>query len=101
MSDDIQSAPIPVLKSPWATPERLQIQQEARQFAADIVTPLANKLDKKKGEFPRSFLNQLGKQGYFGILVDKEYGGMGLGTFEYCMISEELARGWMSAASII
>ncbi len=101
MSDDIREAPVPILKSPWATAERLRIQQEAREFAASVVTPLANKLDKKKGEFPRSFLDQMGKQGYFGILIDKKYGGMGLGTFEYCMISEELARGWMSAASII
>lgn len=101
MSDDFREPAIPVLKSPWATPERLLLQQEARQFAADVVTPLANELDKKKGEFPRSFLDQMGRQGYFGILVDKKYGGMGLGAFEYCMISEELARGWMSAASII
>lgn len=101
MSEDLRLAPVPVLKSPWATSERLRIQQEARAFATDVVTPLANKLDKKKGEFPRSFLDQMGKQGYFGILVDKQYGGMGLGAFEYCMISEELARGWMSAASII
>ncbi len=26
---------------------------------------------------------------------------MGLGVFEYCMIAEELARAWMSVASII
>ena len=39
--------------------------------------------------------------GYFGIIIPEEYGGMGLGVFEYCLITEELARGWMSVASII
>lgn len=39
--------------------------------------------------------------GYFGIRMAEEHGGLGLGVFEYCLISEELARGWMSVASII
>lgn len=34
--------------------------------------------------------------GYFGILILSEYGGLGLGAFEYCLVAEELARGWMS-----
>jgi len=36
------------------------------------VLPLANKLDPEKGDMP--------------------HGGLGLGVFEYCLITEELAR---------
>jgi acyl-CoA dehydrogenase len=39
--------------------------------------------------------------GYFGIRMPETHGGLGLGVFEYCLIAEELARGWMSVASII
>jgi alkylation response protein AidB-like acyl-CoA dehydrogenase len=39
--------------------------------------------------------------GYFGIMIDREYGGLGLGMTEYCLVTEELSRGWMSAASVI
>ena len=39
--------------------------------------------------------------GYFGITIPTEHGGLGLGAFEYCMVAEELARAWMSVASII
>ncbi len=39
--------------------------------------------------------------GYFGILIPEEYGGQGMGCFEYCLVSEELSRGWMSVGSII
>ena len=39
--------------------------------------------------------------GYFGIVIPEQYGGLGLGVFEYCLITEELARAWMSVASII
>ncbi len=85
----------------YLTPERLELAAEARQFAMDVVLPLANRLDKVKGEFPDEFLQQLADRGYFGIMTSKEHGGLGLGVFEYCLISEELARAWMSAASII
>lgn len=93
--------PVPELPSPWRTAERLAIQAEARRFASEEVLPLANRLDPLKGEIPRSFLHRIGEQGYFGILIPAEYGGMGQGVFEYCMIAEELARAWMSVASII
>ncbi|MBM3684839.1 MAG: acyl-CoA dehydrogenase [Actinobacteria bacterium] len=85
----------------YLTAERLEIQATARAFAHDVVLPLANELDPQKAEFPEEFLHQLAAMGYFGITIPREYGGMGLGTFEYCMISEELARAWMSSASII
>ena len=94
-------APIPELPSPWRTDERLALQAEARRFATEEVLPLANRLDPVKGEMPRAFLDRLGEQGYFGIMVPAEFGGMGLGVFEYCMVAEELARAWMSVASII
>src|SRR5438270_910009 len=94
-------APVGELPSPWRTDERLAVQAEARRFAIEKVLPLANRLDPVKGEMPRSFLDRVGEQGYFGIMIPAEYGGMGLGVFEYCMIAEELAGAWMSVASII
>src|SRR4029077_16519072 len=36
-----------------------------------------------------------------GILIPEKYGGLGLGCFEYCLVTEELSRGWMSVASLI
>lgn len=95
------AAPVPELPSPWSTEARLALQAEARRFATKEVFPLANRLDPVKGEIPRSFLDRIGEQGYFGIMIPAEFGGMGLGVFEYCMIAEELARAWMSVASII
>src|SRR5260370_35965078 len=65
------------------------------------VLPLANKLDPEQGEIPMSLRDQLAEMGYFGIVIPEQYGGLGLGVFEYCLITEELARAWMSVASII
>jgi alkylation response protein AidB-like acyl-CoA dehydrogenase len=98
---DVMAAPVPVLPSPYHTPERERLQAEARRFAIEEVLPVANQLDPQKAEIPRSLLDRMGELGYFGITIDKEHGGMGLGVFEYCMVAEELARAWMSVASII
>jgi alkylation response protein AidB-like acyl-CoA dehydrogenase len=91
----------PVLLPPWHTPEREKLQEQARRFAMDEVLPVANELDPHKGEIPASLLARIAELGYFGITVPAECGGLGLGVFEYCMVSEELARAWMSTASIL
>src|SRR3954452_18420579 len=91
----------PVLLPPWHTPEREKLQEQARRFATDEVLPVANELDPQKARLPASLLARLPELGYFGITVPAENGVLGLGVFEYCMVSEELARAWMSTASIL
>lgn len=86
---------------PELSEERVLIQQSARDFTRDVVRPTADRLDPVKGEIPRDLIEQMGELGYFGILIPEEYGGLGLGAFEYCLVAEELARGWMSVASLI
>ena len=81
--------------------ERRMIQQSARDFAMNEVLPLANKLDPEQGDIPMDLRDKLAALGYFGIVIPEQYGGLGLGAFEYALITEELARAWMSVASII
>ena len=85
----------------YMTDERRLIQETARAFAMKEVLPLANKLDPDKADMPRELIQKLADMGYFGIVIPEQYGGLGLGVFEYCLITEELARAWMSVASII
>ena len=54
-----------------------------------------------QGEIPMALRDKLADLGYFGILIPQEYGGLGLGIFEYVLVTEALARAWMSVASII
>lgn len=85
----------------YMTEERRMIQASAREFSMKEVLPVANELDKVKGDIPMSLRDQMSKLGYFGIRIPEKYGGLGLGVFEYVLVTEELARGWMSVASII
>jgi alkylation response protein AidB-like acyl-CoA dehydrogenase len=81
--------------------ERKMLQEAAREFAMQEVLPLANKLDPDRGDMPRSLIDKMAELGYFGITIPEQYGGLGLGCFEYCLIAEELSRAWMSVGSII
>lgn len=88
-------------KGGYLTDERKMIQEAAREFTLKEILPVANQLDPEQGDIPMDLRQKMGEMGYFGIRVPEEYGGLGLGVFEYCLITEELARGWMSVASII
>jgi alkylation response protein AidB-like acyl-CoA dehydrogenase len=81
--------------------ESRRLQAEARRFAHEEVLPVANQLDPERAEIPDSLLARLAELGYFGILIAKEHGGLGRGVFDYCLVTEELARAWMSVASVI
>jgi alkylation response protein AidB-like acyl-CoA dehydrogenase len=83
------------------TEERLMIRDVAREFTMKEVLPVANELDPVQGEIPLELRDKLADMGYFGIRIPEQYGGSGLGCFEYCLVAEQLARGWMSVASII
>jgi alkylation response protein AidB-like acyl-CoA dehydrogenase len=85
----------------YMTPERIMMRDVARDFVREEVLPIANRLDPVKGDIPRELIDRMGDLGFFAILIPEEYGGLGLGAFEYCLVAEELARGWMSVASII
>jgi len=81
--------------------ERQLIKATAAQFADDVVLPAANRLDPVKGKIPTTLIRGMAELGFFGIKTPVEYGGSGLGCFEYCLVAEELSRGWMSVGSIM
>lgn len=85
----------------YMTEERLELQALARQFSQDVVLPIANELDPVEGKFPPELIKQMGDMGFFGILIPEEYGGLGLGVFEYCLVAEELSRAWMSVGGLL
>ena len=65
----------------YMTDERKMIQEVARKFTMKEVLPVANELDPVQGEIPMDLRQKMGEMGYFGIRIQQEYGGMGLGSF--------------------
>lgn len=72
--------------------EQRQIQQLANQFAIKEVKPRSAHHDET-GEFPRDICAKAWELGLMNTHIPEEYGGMGLGSFEGCLIAEEIASG--------
>lgn len=73
------------------TPEQLQIQARARQFAQEEVAPIAREADEK-GEFPLHQVRRLGELGFLAGPIGPEYGGAGLDYVSFALVYEELGR---------
>lgn len=93
--------PRPPLPVAYRTDDRVGIQRLARDFAMNRVLPVAAELDPVRGTIPDSLRKEMGELGFFGITIPTKYDGLGLGSFGYALVTEELARAWMSVASII
>lgn len=70
---------------------RAGIRESVEAFADAEVKPLAEEMDKSM-VFPHHMWKRLGEMGYLGMTVEEEYGGMGCGYFEHCIVTEELSK---------
>jgi alkylation response protein AidB-like acyl-CoA dehydrogenase len=68
-----------------------QVAQSARDFANQYIKPHLMEWDESQ-EFPVHIFKELGKLGMMGVLVPEQYGGTGLGYFEYNAIIQEIAK---------
>jgi alkylation response protein AidB-like acyl-CoA dehydrogenase len=68
-----------------------QVAQTARDFANQYIRPHVMEWDESQ-EFPLQLFKELGKLGMMGVLVPEEYGGAGLGYFEYNAVIQEIAK---------
>jgi alkylation response protein AidB-like acyl-CoA dehydrogenase len=67
------------------------IAQTVRDFAARSIRPHFMEWDETQ-EFPMPVFKQLGELGLMGVLVPENYGGAGLGYFEYYTAITEIAK---------
>ncbi len=69
-----------------------EIQKLAREFAAREIAPKAAYHDQS-GEFPLEICKKAWELGLMNGHIPEEYGGLGLGVFDSCLIAEEIAAG--------
>ena len=80
--------------------DQLAIQDMARKFTADQITPHAAKWDEEK-MFPRDVVRAAGELGFGAIYISEEMGGINLGRLESALIFEALSYGCPSTAAFI
>lgn len=81
--------------------EHRMLRDETKRFVENEVLPEASERDPNKEEMSDELVDQLAEMGFFGVLIDEEYGGLGMDLKSYAVIAEELSRGWLSVGSII
>jgi len=67
------------------------IRQAAKDFAEKHIKPHVMEWDESQ-YFPREVFSKMGELGFMGVLVPEEYGGSGLGYFEYSAVVDEIAQ---------
>jgi len=68
-----------------------QVAQTAKDFAQRVIKPHVMEWDETQ-HFPVEVFKQMGKLGMMGVFVPEQYGGSGLGYFEYKAVIEEIAK---------
>lgn len=68
-----------------------QVSHTARDFAHQKIRPFMMEWDERQ-DFPVDVLKEMGALGMMGVLVPEQYGGTGLGYFEYSAIIQEIAK---------
>jgi acyl-CoA dehydrogenase len=74
------------------TEDQLAIQDMARKFTADRITPFAAQWDEEH-HFPRECIKAAGELGFGAIYIAEEQGGIGLGRLEAALIMEAMSYG--------
>ncbi|WP_312489425.1 acyl-CoA dehydrogenase family protein [Sphingomonas sp.] len=82
------------------TDEQREIQELARRFTADRITPFAAEWDEKH-IFPRDTIKEAAELGFAAIYVSEESGGIALGRLEAALIMEAMAYGCPSTSAFI
>src|SRR4029079_10870661 len=82
------------------TDDQLQIQEMARKFTADAITPFAAEWDEKH-IFPRDTIQEAADRGFGAISVSEESGGIGLGRLGAALIFEAMAYGCPSTSAFL
>jgi alkylation response protein AidB-like acyl-CoA dehydrogenase len=82
------------------TEEQAAIQEMARRFTADAITPHAAAWDERH-IFPRDTVREAAALGFGAIYVSEESGGAGLGRLEAALVMEAMAYGCPSTSAFI
>ncbi|HBL23423.1 MAG TPA: acyl-CoA dehydrogenase [Deltaproteobacteria bacterium] len=71
--------------------DQKSIRTLARRIAEEKVLPVRAELDET-GKFPWDIMKNCAETGLFGVSIPEAYGGMGGGSFENCIVVEELSK---------
>jgi len=82
------------------TEDQLAIQDTARKFTVDRITPFAAEWDETS-HYPVDVWKAAGELGFGGIYVSEESGGIGLGRLEAALVMEAMSYGCPATSAFV
>src|SRR3984957_4864218 len=79
------------------TEEERLLVQTVRAFIDRDVKPTVRDVEHAN-EYPEKWIEQMKQIGIYGLAIPEEYGGSPVSMPCYVLVTQELARGWMSLA---
>ncbi len=76
------------------------VRSQFRGFTVDRIAPSAHGWHLDDALIPDEIVAEMAELGVFGICIDEQFGGLGLGKLAMSVVSEELSRGWICAGSL-
>jgi alkylation response protein AidB-like acyl-CoA dehydrogenase len=77
--------------------DEAMLVETVRQFVDKEVRPTVREREHAN-EYPEAWIEQMKRIGIYGLAVPEEYGGTPVSMPCYVLVTQELARGWMSLA---
>jgi alkylation response protein AidB-like acyl-CoA dehydrogenase len=82
----------------FMTEEQQMIRDLTRTIAEEQVKPVRAELDEKN-LFPEKIMKEIAKVDLLRVFIPEEYGGLGGGCTEMCIVTEELSRACAGVAT--
>ena len=76
------------------------IRDQFNKFVEEHITPHAHEWHLKDELIPMSVIDKMSELGIFGLTIPEEYGGLGMSKLAMCIVTEELARGYIGIGSL-
>jgi (2S)-methylsuccinyl-CoA dehydrogenase len=76
------------------------IRDQFNKFVEEHVTPYAHEWHLRDELIPMSVIDKMSELGIFGLTIPEEYGGLGMSKLAMCIVTEELARGYIGIGSL-
>ena len=73
------------------TPLQIELRNRARELAETVMRPVAAKYDEEQ-TYPWEVQHAIRDAGLSGVWIPEEYGGLGAGVLELCLVVEEFSR---------
>src|SRR5271156_2680042 len=77
--------------------DEAMLVETVRQFVDKEVKPTVREREHAN-EYPEAWIEQMKRIGIYGLAIPDEFGGTPVSMLCYVLVTQELARGWMSLA---